>query len=84
MFKYEKAGRLRGKYTMSDRQEEFVDINKGPKFAERAGLAHAAVTYRLGMESILDYPNKFVGPKNAVSVIQLNMINGKDQDMQKL
>lgn len=63
MFKYEKAGRLRGKYTMSDRQEEFVEINKGPKFAEKSGLAHAAVTYRLGMESILDYPNKFVGPK---------------------
>ncbi|VYT11371.1 multiheme c-type cytochrome [Campylobacter ureolyticus] len=63
MFKYEKAGRLKGKYTMSDRQEEFVEINKGPKFAEKSGLAHAAVTYRLGMESILDYPNKFVGPK---------------------
>lgn len=63
MFKYEKAGRLKGKYTLSDRKEEFVKINKGPKFAEKSGLAHAAVTYRLGMESILDYPNKFVGPK---------------------
>ena len=63
MFKYEKAGRLKGKYTLSDRKEEFVEINKGPKFAEKSGLAHAAVTYRLGMESILDYPNKFVGPK---------------------
>lgn len=63
MFKYEKAGRLRGKYTLSDRQEEFVDINKGPKYAEKIGLDHAAVTYRLAWDSILDFPNKFVGPK---------------------
>ncbi|MSN96669.1 cytochrome C [Campylobacter sp. FMV-PI01] len=63
MFKYEKEGRLVGKYTMSDRMEEFVEINQGPKFAEKMGLEHAAVTYRLGMESILDFPNKFVGPK---------------------
>lgn len=63
MFKYEADGRLVGKYTMSDRMEEFVEINHGPEYAEKMGLEHAAVTYRLGMESILDYPNKFVGPK---------------------
>lgn len=63
MFKYEKDGRLVGKYTISDRMEEFVEINSGPKYAKKVGLEHAAVTYRLGMESILDFPNKFVGPK---------------------
>lgn len=63
MFKYEKEGRLVGKYGLSDRQEEFMDINKGPKWAEKAGLAHAAVTYRLGWESVLDFPNNFVGPQ---------------------
>lgn len=63
MFKYEKAGRLVGKYTISDRMEEFVEINSGPKYAKKMGLDHAAVTYRLGWDSILDYPNKFVGPK---------------------
>nr|WP_106380123.1 cytochrome c3 family protein [Campylobacter geochelonis] len=63
MFKYEKEGRLIGKYTMSDRMEEFVEMNHGPEYAKKMGQDHVAVTYRLGMESILDYPNKFVGPK---------------------
>lgn len=63
IFKYEKEGRLVGKYTMSDRQEEFVEINKGPVYAKKIGLEHAAVTYRLAWDSILDYPNKYVGPK---------------------
>lgn len=63
MFEYERKGRLVGKYGISDRVEEFIDINKGPKYAEKMGLGHAAVTYRLGMESILDFPNKYVGPK---------------------
>lgn len=63
IFKYEKEGRLVGKYNISDRQEEFIDINNGPAYAEKMGLDHASVTYRLGYESTLDFPNKFVGPK---------------------
>lgn len=59
---YEKTGRLVGKYQISDREEEFVEFGGGKKFAE-VNNRHAAITYRLGMESILDLPNKFVGSK---------------------
>ncbi len=59
---YEKNGRLKGKYQMSDREEEFVEFGGGKKFAEENNR-HAAITYRLGMESILDLPNKFIGAK---------------------
>lgn len=62
MFYYEKEGRLVGQYEISDRIEEFIEINKGPVYAKERGMKHASITYRLGMESILDYPNKFVGP----------------------
>lgn len=63
MFKYEKAGRLVGKYKISNRKEEFLEISGGPALSKKLGQKHTAVTYRLGMESILDFPNKFVGPK---------------------
>lgn len=62
IFKYEKDGRLVGKYHFSDRGEEFVEFGGGADY-EREHNAHAAITYRLGMESILDFPNKFVGPE---------------------
>ncbi|EAI3414988.1 cytochrome C [Campylobacter jejuni] len=63
MFKYEKEGRIVGKYAISDREEEYVEFSNGPTFAQQNNLAHTSVTYRLGMESFLDFPNKFVGPK---------------------
>lgn len=63
LYKYEKEGRMVGKLTESNRQEEFININNGPKAAKELGLEHASVTYRLFSESILDYPNKFVGAK---------------------
>lgn len=59
---YEKNNRLVGKYQISDREEEFVEFGGGKAFAEENNR-HAAITYRLGMESILDLPNKFVGAK---------------------
>lgn len=59
---YEKDNRLVGKIAISNRQEEFEEINGGKKLAEINGHP-VAVTYRLGMESILDFPNKFVGPE---------------------
>lgn len=62
MFKYEKEGRLVGKYTLSDREEEFVEFGGGKAYAEKTGRT-AAVTYRLPAESILDLPNRFVGSK---------------------
>lgn len=63
VFKYEKEGRLVGKYGLSDRVEEFIEINQGPAYAKENNMEHTAVTYRLGMESFLDFPNKFVGHK---------------------
>ncbi|MEF3269428.1 multiheme c-type cytochrome, partial [Campylobacter jejuni] len=63
MFKYEKEGRIVGKYAISDREEEYVEFSNGPTFAQQNNLAHTSVTYRVGRESILDFPNKFVGPK---------------------
>ena len=59
---YEKNGRLVGKYQISDREEEFVEFGGGKAYAEKNNR-HAAITYRLGMESILDLPNNFVGSK---------------------
>ena len=62
VFQYEKEGRLVGKYQISDREEEFVEFGGGKAYAEQNNR-HASVTYRLGQESILDLPNKFVGSK---------------------
>ncbi len=62
IFKYEKDGRLVGKYQISDREEEFVEFGGGKDYAKKVNMP-TAMTYRLGMESILDLPNKFVGSK---------------------
>jgi len=59
---YEKQGRMVGKYHISDREEEFVEEGGGAAFAKTNHKA-ASITYRLPMESILDLPNKFVGPE---------------------
>lgn len=60
IFKFEKEGRLIGEYTLSDRDEEFVDFAGGKSYAQKVGRP-TAVAYRLAMESFLDFPNKFVG-----------------------
>ncbi len=60
---YKKEGRLLGTPQVSDREEEFVEFGGGNKLAAKDHLAHASITYRLGEESILDLPNKFVEPK---------------------
>ncbi|OPA71399.1 cytochrome C [Campylobacter pinnipediorum subsp. caledonicus] len=62
VFKFEKEGRLIGKYKLSNRDEEFVDFGGGKQYAQKAGRP-TAITYRLAMESFLDFPNKFVGPQ---------------------
>ena len=59
---YEKQGRMVGKYHISDREEEFVEEGGGEAYAKTNHKA-ASITYRLPMESILDLPNKFVGPE---------------------
>ncbi len=63
IFQYEKEGRLVGTVNLSDRLEEFSRINGGPAVAKRNNVEYTAVTYRLGYETTLDYPNKFVGPE---------------------
>jgi hypothetical protein len=68
---YQKDGRLLGTPRVSDREEEFIEFGGAPAFlhaqhgetGQSQELAHAAITYRLGEESILDLPNNFVGPK---------------------
>jgi hypothetical protein len=62
MFQYEKDGRMVGKYQISDREEEFVEFGGGKAYAKEHNR-QVAMTYRLGTESILDLPNKFVGAK---------------------
>ncbi len=62
IFKYEKEGRLVGKYQISDREEEFVEFGGGKDYAKENNR-QVSLTYRLGMESILDLPNNFVGAK---------------------
>ena len=59
---YMKDGRVVGKFTMSDRNEEWVNFGNGDKYAKDTGRK-ASVTYRIPYESFLDLPNKFVGPK---------------------
>ena len=62
IFKYEKDGRLVGKYTISDREEEFVEFGGGKDYKDATGR-DAAITYRLPGLSILDLPGGFVGSK---------------------
>ena len=62
MFKYEKDGRMVGKYHISDRDEEFVDEGGGKDYSKQNNR-QVSMTYRLGTESILDLPNRFVGAK---------------------
>lgn len=62
VFKYEKDGRLVGKYTLSDREEEFVEFGGGKKYSE-AAQRPTSITYRLPSESFVDLPNRFVGPE---------------------
>ena len=59
---YMKEGRVVGKFTRSDRMEEWVEFGGGDKYAEKTGR-HTSVTYRIPADSFLDLPNKFVGPK---------------------
>ncbi|MDO6619398.1 cytochrome C [Shewanella sp. 3_MG-2023] len=62
VFKYHEEGNLVGDYHISDRGEEYLDTGNSPKYSKRVGRP-SAVQYRLGAKSILDYPNKFVGPE---------------------
>ncbi|MBO2602013.1 cytochrome C [Shewanella algae] len=62
VFKYQEQGKLIGMYKVSDRGEEYMDQGNGQKYSKRVGRP-SAVQYRLAAKSILDFPNKFVGPE---------------------
>ena len=68
---YMKDGRVVGKFTMSDRNEEWVNFGGGDKYAKDTGRK-ASVTYRIPYESFLDLPNKFVGPRSAANATRLS------------
>lgn len=62
VFKYEDKGKLLGTYIISDRGSEYLHTGNSHKYSERKGRP-MAVQYRLAEKSILDFPNKFVGPE---------------------
>ncbi|MFR6359845.1 MAG: multiheme c-type cytochrome [Sutterella wadsworthensis] len=48
---------------MSTRGSEFLGEGNAQKYTKAAGAKPSASQYRLAAKSILDYPNKFVGPE---------------------
>ncbi len=68
VFKYHEEGRLIGTYKISDRGEEYLEQGSSLAYSKHSNALHGeerpmAIQYRLGEKSILDYPNKFVGPE---------------------
>ncbi|WP_028114206.1 cytochrome c3 family protein [Ferrimonas kyonanensis] len=59
---YAPEGRMVGKPHISDRGEEYLHTGNSEDYSEKVGRPSAA-QYRLGAKSILDYPNKFIGPE---------------------
>ncbi|MBY5920646.1 cytochrome c3 family protein [Ferrimonas balearica] len=59
---YGPEGRMLGKPHISDRGEEYLHTGNSEEYSGVVGRP-SAVQYRLGAKSILDYPNKFVGPE---------------------
>ncbi len=62
VFKYEEEGRLKGVYMVSDRGGEYLEEGNSQMYSKHKGRP-MALQYRLGEKSILDFPNKFVGPE---------------------
>ncbi len=64
VFKYAAEGRIKGVYKVSTRGSEFLGEGNAQKYSKMDGLDKpAASQYRLAAKSILDFPNKFVGPE---------------------
>ena len=63
VFKYAAEGRIKGVYKVSTRGSEFLGEGNAQKYTKAAGAKPSASQYRLAAKSILDYPNKFVGPE---------------------
>lgn len=63
VFKYAAENRIKGVYKVSTRGSEFLGEGNAQKYTKAAGAKPSASQYRLAAKSILDYPNKFVGPE---------------------
>ena len=64
VFKYAEEGRIKGVYKVSTRGSEFFGEGNAQKYTKVGGFTKPqASQYRLAAKSILDYPNKFVGPE---------------------
>ena len=61
--KYAAENRIKGVYKVSTRGSEFLGEGNAQKYTKAAGAKPSASQYRLAAKSILDYPNKFVGPE---------------------
>lgn len=61
---YSKDGRVVGKIAISSRGSEYLGEGNAQKYSShQPGGRKMASQYRLGQRSILDFPNKFVGPE---------------------
>lgn len=65
VFKYAEKGKIVGMYKISSRGSEFLGEGnaKGYTKTRGEGVRPQATQYRLPQTSILDFPNKFVGPE---------------------
>ena len=63
VFKYAEQGRIKGMYKISTRGSEFLGEGNAQKYSAKSGGRPKASQYRLAAKSILDYPNRFVGPE---------------------
>ena len=68
LFKYAEEGRVIGMYKVSTRGSEYLGEGNAKKYsALQPGARPSASQYRLPQTSILDFPNKFVGPEKCGS-----------------
>lgn len=63
VFKYAEQGRIKGVYKISTRGSEYLGEGNAQKYSAISGGRPKASQYRLAAKSILDYPNRFVGPE---------------------
>lgn len=63
VFKYAAEGRIKGVYKISTRGSEFLGEGNAQVYSKLAGGRPKASQYRLAAKSILDFPNRFIGPE---------------------
>ena len=63
VFKYAEKGAIKGVYKISTRGSEFLTEGNAQTFSKLAGGRPSASQYRLAAKSVLDFPNRFVGPE---------------------